>query len=55
MFLPKDNELSAAMLAAFEGIFSNGEYERIMSEWQLDDVMVEAPVLNPMSSGGSGA
>ncbi|REE04832.1 transporter substrate-binding domain-containing protein [Citricoccus nitrophenolicus] len=49
MFLPKDNELAPAMLAAFEGIFENGEYDRIMSEWELDDVTVEAPTLNPMS------
>lgn len=53
MFMPKDNELSGAMLAAFEGIFANGEYENIMSEWQLDDVMVDAPTLNPMTSGES--
>jgi polar amino acid transport system substrate-binding protein len=55
MFMPKDNDLSEAMLAAFEGIFANGEYERIMSEWQLDDVMVEAPALNPMTTDESGA
>lgn len=50
MFMPKDNELAPAMLAAFEGIFENGEYDRIMSEWDLDDVMVEGPTLNPMSA-----
>lgn len=55
MFMPKDNDLSKAMLAAFEGIFENGEYERIMSEWKLDDVMVEKPVLNPMTTGEPGA
>ncbi|MFZ3454615.1 transporter substrate-binding domain-containing protein [Arthrobacter sp. 7Tela_A1] len=54
MFLPKDNELSPAMLAAFEGIFENGEYDRIMSEWKLDDVVVESPTLNPMTAGESG-
>lgn len=52
MFLPKDNELAPAMLAAFEGIFANGEYDRIMSEWALDDVMVDAPTLNPMTESG---
>lgn len=50
LFMPKDNELAPAMLAAFEGIFKNGEYQRIMSEWELDDVMVESPTLNPMSA-----
>lgn len=51
MFMPKDNELAPAMLAAFQGIFDNGEYERIMTEWNLTDVMVEEPVLNPMTAG----
>lgn len=54
MFLPKSNELAPAMLAAFEGIFENGEYDRIMSEWELDDVTVESPTLNPMTAGESG-
>ena len=52
MFMPKDNELAPAMLAAFEGIFANGEYDRIMSEWELDDVTVDAPTLNPMTESG---
>ncbi|WP_203137579.1 transporter substrate-binding domain-containing protein [Microbacterium sp. JZ31] len=51
MFMPKDNELAPAMLAAFQGIFDNGEYERIMTQWELTDVMVEEPVLNPMTAG----
>ena len=54
MFMPKDNELAPAMLAAFEAIFENGEYDRIMSEWKLDDVTVDAPSLNPMTAQGSG-
>ncbi|WP_261166447.1 transporter substrate-binding domain-containing protein [Microbacterium sp. Marseille-Q6965] len=51
MFMPKSNELAPAMFAAFEGIFDNGEYERIMTEWELTDVMVEEPQLNPMTAG----
>jgi len=51
MFMPKDNELAPAMLAAFEGIFENGEYERIMTEWDLLDVTVDEPTLNPMTAG----
>lgn len=54
MFMPKDNELSEAMLAAFEGIFENGEYDRIMAEWGLDDTKVDAPTLNPMTGQTSG-
>ena len=51
MFMPKGNELAPAMLAAFEGIFENGEYERIMTEWDLTDVTVDEPLLNPMTEG----
>lgn len=53
MFLPKENELAPAMLAAFEAIFDNGEYDRIMSQWKLEDVTVENPTLNPMTAGES--
>ena len=51
MFMPKDNELAPAMLAAFEGIFENGEYERIMTEWDLTDVTDDEPMLNPITAG----
>lgn len=51
MFMPKDSGLAEPMLAAFQGIFENGEYDRIMSEWKLTDVTVEEPVLNPMTEG----
>ncbi|WP_396656216.1 transporter substrate-binding domain-containing protein [Microbacterium sp.] len=47
MFLPKGNGLAEPMLAAFEAIFENGEYDRIMTEWGIADVAVDAPVLNP--------
>lgn len=47
MFLPKDSGLADPMLAAFENIFANGEYERIMDDWDISDVAVDAPALNP--------
>jgi len=47
MFLPKDSGLAEPMLAAFEAIFDNGEYERIMTEWGIEDASVDAPALNP--------
>jgi polar amino acid transport system substrate-binding protein len=50
MFMPKGNDLAEPMLAAFEAIFENGEYERIMTEWGIEDAAVDAPVLNPMTS-----
>ena len=47
MFMPKGNGLAEPMLAAFEAIFANGEYERIMTEWGIESAAVDAPVLNP--------
>lgn len=51
MYLPKDTGLTEVMLEAFKGLFENGEYDRIMSEWDISDVAVEEPVLNPSTSG----
>jgi polar amino acid transport system substrate-binding protein len=50
MIMPKGSGLAEPMLAAFKGIFENGEYERIMTDWELTDVAVDEPVLNPMTS-----
>ena len=49
MFMPKGSGLAEPMLAAFEAIFENGEYARIMSEWGIEDAAVDEPVLNPMT------
>lgn len=51
MYLPKDTGLTDVMFQAFEGIFENGEYEKVMSDWDITDVAVDEPVLNPMTSG----
>ncbi|WP_194409822.1 transporter substrate-binding domain-containing protein [Microbacterium cremeum] len=50
LFMPKGNGLAVPMLAAFEAIFANGEYDRIMTEWGIEDAAVDTPTLNPMSS-----
>lgn len=47
MFMPKDNELAEPIFSAFEALFDNGEYERIMQEWNLQDAAVDEPLLNP--------
>ena len=47
MFLPKGSGLAEPMLAAFEAIFDNGEYERIMTDWGIEDASIDAPALNP--------
>lgn len=49
-FVPKGSDMAEPLMAAFEAIFDNGEYERVMSDWGLQDVSVEAPVLNPMTA-----
>lgn len=49
-FAPKDNGMAEPLLAAFEAIFEDGQYEQIMKTWGLEDVSVDAPVLNPMTS-----
>jgi polar amino acid transport system substrate-binding protein len=49
MFMPKGNDLAEPMLAAFEAIFENGEYDRIMSDWNIEDAAVDEPLLNPTS------
>ena len=50
MFLPKGNGLAEPMLAAFEAIFENGEYGKIMAAYGIEDAAVDEPILNPNSS-----
>ncbi|QAY60302.1 transporter substrate-binding domain-containing protein [Microbacterium protaetiae] len=51
MFLPKGTGLTEPMLAAFQAIFDNGEYQKVMSRYGIEDAAVEAPVLNPSTAG----
>lgn len=51
MFLPKGSGLAEPMLAAFEAIFENGEYARIMAEYGITEAEVDEPVLNPFTAG----
>ncbi|WP_258934476.1 transporter substrate-binding domain-containing protein [Nesterenkonia pannonica] len=53
MFLPRDNDLAEPMYEAFQAIFENGEYERVMEDWNLQDASVDEPSLNPMSDDDS--
>lgn len=46
MVIPKDSGLGPVVLDAFEELFENGEYQRIMEEWGLTDVMVDEPEMN---------
>ncbi|MBD3943032.1 transporter substrate-binding domain-containing protein [Microbacterium sp. NEAU-LLC] len=47
---PKGNGLAEPLFAAFEAIFENGEYEDLMKEWDLTQVAVDEPLLNPLTS-----
>ncbi|KRA26102.1 hypothetical protein ASD65_14030 [Microbacterium sp. Root61] len=47
MFLPKGNGLAEPMLAAFEAIFADGQYTKIMAEYGISEAEVDKPVLNP--------
>lgn len=51
MFIPKDSGLAEVMFAAFEEIFANGDYEEVMTDWDIMDTAVEEPVLNPYEEG----
>lgn len=46
MLVPKSSGLGPVMLTAFEEIFANGEYDRIMKRYGLEKVAVEKPRLN---------
>ncbi|MFC4855907.1 transporter substrate-binding domain-containing protein [Actinophytocola glycyrrhizae] len=46
MLVPKSGGLGPVMFEAFEEIFANGEYERIMKEYGLEKVAVDEPKLN---------
>lgn len=51
MFMPKGNGLAEPMLAAFEAIFANGEYDEIMAAYGIEDAALDAPILNPNTAG----
>lgn len=46
LLVPKSSGLGPVMHQAFQEIFANGEYARIMSQYGLDDVKVDQPELN---------
>lgn len=47
---PKASGLGPVLEKAFVEIFENGTYKKIVDQWGLDDVAVDAPVLNPGAS-----
>lgn len=47
MLAPKSSGLGPVLHQAFTEIFDDGQYKEIVDRWGLDDVAIEAPVLNP--------
>jgi polar amino acid transport system substrate-binding protein len=47
LLTPKDSGLGPVMHKAWQELFDNGDYERIMEKWELTEVSVDEPVLNP--------
>ena len=46
---PRGTGLSPVMLEAFERIFANGEYEKVIQNWNLERVQIDEPVINPVT------
>ncbi|GAB3444778.1 transporter substrate-binding domain-containing protein [Actinophytocola sediminis] len=46
MLVPKKDGLGPVMLEAFQEIFANGEYDKIMKKYGLEKVAVDEPKLN---------
>lgn len=46
LYTPEVNGLGPVLHKAFGELFANGEYQRIMHEWGLDDVAVAEPEFN---------
>ena len=44
--VPKNSPLEEPMLEAFKILFESGRYEEIMTEYGLDDNMLEKPGVN---------
>lgn len=47
LLAPKDSGLGRTLHEAFQNIFDNGEYEKVLKKWGLEPVAVEEPLVNP--------
>ena len=50
LLTPKSSGLGPVVFAAYQELFENGEYQRIMDKWGLQEVMVDEPILNVATS-----
>lgn len=44
---PKTNGLGPVFYEAFELLFSGGQYDELVAKWNLEDIAIPEPVLNP--------
>lgn len=50
MLAPKDNELGPVLLEAMKNLFADGSYMEYMEKWEVANIAIDAPILNPTSS-----
>ncbi|KAA9156677.1 transporter substrate-binding domain-containing protein [Amycolatopsis acidicola] len=51
LYVPKPGNLGPVLEKAYEELFRDGTYARIMKQWGLDDVTVPQPLYNVASAG----
>ncbi|TQL66672.1 polar amino acid transport system substrate-binding protein [Nocardioides albertanoniae] len=47
LLTPKDSGMGKPLYEAFQNIFDNGDYQKVLEEWGLEPVAVEKPLINP--------
>lgn len=51
MFAPKDSGLGPVLFEAVENMFASGAMAEIAQTWELENVLVDAPMFNPITEG----
>ncbi len=50
MLAPKDNDLGPILHKAMQNLFDDGSYLEYMEQWEVANVAIDAPLLNPTTS-----
>lgn len=50
LLTPKGNGLAPVIYSAFKLMFEDGQYNELVDKWNLQDIAVTAPTLNPVSA-----
>lgn len=51
MFAPKDSGLGPVLFEAVQNMFDSGAMAEIAQEWELENVLVDEPMFNPITEG----